>query len=77
MPLELSWTSTEDIALELAEKFPDLAIPESLPQVGQTAAPAKWGRPCHLFAHFRGFSSVICNERRMLCRLLSYRMSAA
>ena len=24
MPLELSWTSTEDIALELAEKFPDL-----------------------------------------------------
>jgi len=24
MPLELTWTSTEDIALELAEKFPDL-----------------------------------------------------
>ena len=24
MPLELTWTSTEEIALELAEKFPDL-----------------------------------------------------
>ena len=24
MALELTWTSTEDIALELAEKFPDL-----------------------------------------------------